>query len=124
MTHSPAGEPGKYTGRRFRVVPSPEQNGTPNPGSSTFADGTCWAAFSTERTFSGAPVTAEHHGQVIDLPVVTSQVTEQRAQTWVCAGCGTATIAAFPDMMRAPWPVRSEARFHYGRGQKHEACHI
>ena len=64
-------------------------------------------------------------GQVIDLPVVTSHVTEQRAKTCVCAGCGTATVAACPDMIRAPrCPVKSKVRFITEGSRKHEPCHI
>jgi transposase len=64
---------------------------------------------------SGAPGTAEHHGQVIDLPVVTPEVTGHRAQTRVCAGCGTATTAAFPDTMRAPVAYGGGSALHDGR---------
>jgi len=64
---------------------------------------------------SGAPVGAEHRRQVIDLPMVTSEVTERRAQTRVCAGCGTAATAAFPDTMRAPVAYGGGSALHYGR---------
>ncbi len=64
---------------------------------------------------SGAPGTAEQRRQVIDLPVVTPEVTEHWAQTRVCAGCGTATTAAFPDTMRAPVAHGGGSALHYGR---------
>ena len=49
-----------------------------------------------------AAVSGHQRRQVIDLPVTAPEVTEHRAQTRVCACCGVATTAAFPDTVRAP----------------------
>lgn len=50
----------------------------------------------------GAPVAGTQRRQVIDLPKVTPEVTEHRAHTRVCAGCGRSSTAAFPATVRAP----------------------
>lgn len=51
---------------------------------------------------ANATVSGEVRRQVVDLPEVTPTVTEHRAQSRTCHGCGASTTAAFPDAVRAP----------------------
>jgi len=49
-----------------------------------------------------APVVRSERRQVLDLPSVRLQVTEHRAETRQCAGCGAETSGPFPTGVEAP----------------------
>lgn len=92
-------------GKRRRAGGQPGSAGTTLPMTATpdvVIDYVPEACAGCGADLSGAAVCGEQRRQVIDLPVVTPEVTEHRAQTRVCACCGVSTTAAFPDSVRAP----------------------
>lgn len=87
----PGGQPG-HPGSTLRFSEAPDEVVTHRPA----------ACRGCGEVLAGEPATSVERRQVVDLPPVSLQVVEHRAERKACPRCGVTTAAEFPDAVTQP----------------------